>query len=562
MQDIFKYYQKIYQGISDEHAEFDDFLKDLQTIKQQHFNDTTQRSSDWYKDAVVYSLYVEDYRRNLSGLAERLDDFVTLGVDCLWLLPILESPMKDAGFDISDYRKVRQSLLGETTFEGFIEAAHQKNIKVIFDIAMNHCSDQHPWFLAAKDSLHSPLRDFFIWRDDDQGYPEARIIFKGMCDSNWTYQAGSGQYFFHRFFDIQPDLNYRNPAVLLAMTRILIDWKIKGVDGFRADAIPFIWKEDGTNCENLPKAHTIIKFIRAVLDYLQPGTLLLAEACQPPVDVVNYFGTGDECHGAYHFPLMPRIYLSMATAMREHIIRVIDPVFTPDIPDNCQWFTFLRCHDELTLEMVDSDERHTINDYYLKDSLWNFREGEGISARLADLLDHDPARITMAFSIMLTLMGTPILYYGDEYGKSNDVAYYQAYRQQTGYADSRYLVRGPIDWPAVEHALNDPQSLSARIYHKLKKLIATRKQYSAFARGQTDVIAMTGDDNSINSHILAYIRQDKQTRILIIHNLSDQIQSARHPLVRMIIFELLDNPPAISDDKLTLAPFAVHWFKI
>ncbi|MCX7279206.1 MAG: alpha-amylase family glycosyl hydrolase, partial [Burkholderiales bacterium] len=311
---------------------------------------------------------------------DRLPYLQDLGVTCLWLLPILDSPMRDAGFDISDYTRIRSELVGgsdaaaQATFAEFLAEAHRRNIRVIFDVAMNHCSDQHHWFQEARKGPDNPYRDYFIWSDTTERYKEARIIFKGMMPSNWhPLPEDPGTYFFHRFFDSQPDLNYRNPEVLLAMCRVLLFWVAQGVDGFRADAIPYLWKEEGTICENLPGTHTIIKFFRAVLDAVRPGTILLAEACQPPAEVVTYFGDSDECQAAYHFPVMPRIYLALAQGSAKPIFDTLSTTFTPDIPADCGWFSFLRCHDELTLEMVTPEERKAIHAAYCLQPEWDFR---------------------------------------------------------------------------------------------------------------------------------------------------------------------------------------------
>ena len=380
----------------------------------------------WYKDAIVYSLYVDLFNGTFAGLTEKLPQLRELGVSCLWLLPILDSPMRDAGFDIRDYRTIRADLLDlphstsveerQKAFRDFLDEAHKNGLKVIFDIAMNHTSEEHQWFVESRKGPDNPFRDYYIWNKDTNRYKETRLLFKGMCPSNW--EKDGEWYFFHRFFEFQPDLNYRNPQVLLEVSRILLFWLSQGLDGFRADAIPYIWKEEGTDCENLPEAHMIIKIFRAILDHVRPNTLLLAEACQPPIEVVKYFGDGDECHAGYHFPLMPMIFKSLAIQDAKPVLDVLHPSVTPDIMSENQWFMFLRLHDELTLEMVTPEDRAIIHGHYCKDPRWDFRVGEGISARLAELLDRNPDKIGLAYSIMLTLPGTPIIYYGDEYGKS------------------------------------------------------------------------------------------------------------------------------------------------
>jgi len=440
----------------------------------------------------VYCLYVDLFSGTFQGLEEKLDYLQKLGVNCLWLLPMLESPMKDAGFDISDFLKLRKDLLPPTLndaeheeqavyFAKFLEQAHRHDIKVIFDVAINHVSVEHPWFKEALDDKPSPYKDFFHWADSDMGYPDARIIFKGIMKSNWS-KAGE-KYYLHRFFDHQPDLNYRNPKVLLEISKVFIHWMKIGVDGFRADAIPFVWKEHGTSCESLPQVHEVLRFFRSVLDYLRPGTLLLAEACQPPYDVVSYFGKNDECHAAYHFPLMPRIFASLATEDRYHIQHTLSPNVTPNIPSECQWFSFLRVHDELTLEMVDERERQLLHQHYCREPLWNFREGEGISARLFDLLDGDVDKILMATSINFTLLGTPILFYGDEVGKPSDTDFFTKFAAQTGIPDSRYLCRGYMDWRAIEQELDNPSSKAHRIFHEIAKMCQARRTKPVLSRG-------------------------------------------------------------------------------
>lgn len=518
--------------------------------------------AEWYKDAVVYSLYVDLFAGSFEGLTEKLPYLQALGVSCLWLLPILDSPMKDAGFDIRDYRKVRADLVADPTrdpnevFAAFLAEAHAHGMAVIFDITLNHSSIEHPWFVAGKDDKASPYRDYYIWSDTPELYREARVIFKGMMDSNWTKYGD--QYYFHRFFDIQPDLNYRNPRVLVEMTFVLLDWLVQGVDGFRADAIPYLWKEAGTNCENLPKTHTIIKIFRAAMDYLRPGTILLAEANQPPLEVAKYFGEGDECLAAYHFPLMPRIYRALAEASGRAIIETLDPSFTPPIPEVCQWFTFLRCHDELTLEMVTPEERELIYRTYCRDPLWDFRLGEGISARLATLLENDPRKILLLHSILLTLIGTPILYYGDEVAKENDEAFYHAMVAKTGYRDSRNLVRGPMDWEATLRALADPQSLASQVYYPLQRMLLTRRAYVALSRGSLRFVDV-GD-----RRVLAYLRELGEQRLLLLHNLSGERVRVAAPsgLGGLPDGDLLEAPVQHDQASLTLAPFGWHWLAL
>lgn len=541
--------------------QFLDFLKQAKQTYTPFFNEP---SLDWYKDAVVYSLYVDLFNKNIQGLIEKLDYLETLGITCLWLLPILESPMKDAGFDISDYTKIRDSLTGgdEDVFDDFLLEAHKRGMRVIFDIALNHCSIEHSWFQEAISDKNSSKRDYFIWSDSQDKYKEARIIFKGLCTSNWEWESNTEQYYFHRFFAIQPDLNYRNPRVLLEMTKVLVNWKLRGLDGFRADAIPYIWKEEGTNCENLPKTHTVVKFFRAALDFIEEDTLLLAEACQPPKKVVEYFGDGDECNAAYHFPVMPRIYRSLAEQSNEAVQMALSPDFTPqDIPDNCQWMMFLRCHDELTLEMVTPEERKTLFDFYVKDPLWNFREGEGISARLATLFEENPKRIKLAYSIMFSLLGTPIVFYGDEFAKTNDMNFYTEQVELTKIKDSRYLVRGRINWDEVEDKLKG-DNLASDIYTFMRMIIAARKAHPVLGRGSLEFLSVKDSEGKARTQVLAYNRSmedDREKNVTIIQNLSDQQIRTIPPVTISKNMDLLGTTIKINEETLTLAPYEFLW---
>jgi maltose alpha-D-glucosyltransferase/alpha-amylase len=541
--------------------QFLDFLKQAKQTYTPFFNEP---SLDWYKDAVVYSLYVDLFNKNIQGLIEKLDYLETLGITCLWLLPILESPMKDAGFDISDYTKIRDSLTGgdEDVFDEFLLEAHKRGMRVIFDIALNHCSIEHSWFQEAISDKNSSKRDYFIWSDSQDKYKEARIIFKGLCTSNWEWESNTEQYYFHRFFAIQPDLNYRNPRVLLEMTKVLVNWKLRGLDGFRADAIPYIWKEEGTNCENLPKTHTVVKFFRAALDFIEEDTLLLAEACQPPKKVVEYFGDGDECNAAYHFPVMPRIYRSLAEQSNEAVQMALSPDFTPqDIPDNCQWMMFLRCHDELTLEMVTPEERKTLFDFYVKDPLWNFREGEGISARLATLFEENPKRIKLAYSIMFSLLGTPIVFYGDEFAKTNDMNFYTEQVELTKIKDSRYLVRGRINWDEVEDKLKG-DNLASDIYTFMRMIIAARKAHPVLGRGSLEFLSVKDSEGKARTQVLAYNRSmedDREKNVTIIQNLSDQQIRIIPPVTISKNMDLLGTTIKINEETLTLAPYEFLW---
>ncbi|NVO21217.1 MAG: alpha-glucosidase C-terminal domain-containing protein [Bacteroidetes bacterium] len=532
----------------------------LQTIEfYKTFTQVNEEQVDWYKDAIVYSLYTDLFNQNFEGIIEKLDYLQDLGVNCIWLLPVMQSPMRDAGFDISDFLNIRPELANNdpsqstAVFTGFLKEAHNRGIKVIFDFAINHISDQHPWFLEARKSKDNPYRQFFIWNTDTSTYSKARIIFKGIEDSNW--EKCGDEYYFHRFFSFQPDLNYHNPEVLLSMCRFLLYWQNVGVDGFRADAIPYLWKEEGTECENLPQTHLVVKFFRALLDYVKPGSLLLAEACQKPNRVVEYLGNGDECHAAYHFPLMPRIFKAIAQHSGKPIEEILSRDVTPELPENGQWFTFLRCHDELSLELVyvTEEERKFIHENYCHDPKWDFRMGEGISARLSELMDRDPRKIHLAYSLILTLPGTPVIYYGDEFGKLNDEDYYNEMIALTGKDDTRFLVRGKIDWKSLEKDLSNPASFSSIVNSKLKKMMKTRRQFKAFGRGSLVFSNLT--DNSAGK-ILAFVREFENEKILVLHNMTENPVEIQLPAGLTSGKELLQQSWS---SRMTLEPYGFRW---
>lgn len=518
---LYQYWHELYPNDSTD--KLDDFLEKNKPVQQK------KQTANWYKDAVIYSLYVDLFAGDIAGLTNKLDYLQDLGVNCLWLLPVLDSPMRDAGFDVRNYDRIRAEVLGlpesftkeeqEKIFGDFLNEAHRREIRVIFDVAINHTSEEHPWFLESKKSENNPYRNYYIWSKTATEYADARIIFKGIEESNWQKEGDA--YFFHRFFNFQPDLNYKNPDVLLAMSGNLLYWQQMGVDGFRADAIPYLWKEEGTTCENLTKTHTVVKFFRAILDYVKPGSLLLAEACQQPYEVVKYLGNGDECHAAYHFPLMPQMFKALAMGNGEPVKNVLSPKVTPAIPENSQWFTFLRLHDELSLELVYVSEadRKYIHDNYCHKPQWDFRVGEGISARLSELMKREPDSIALAYSLMLTLVGTPVVYYGDEFGKLNDEAYYKETIKLTGKDDTRFLVRGRVDWKHLENELKNKESFHSKVYTLLKPMINLRKQNKAFGQGDTRFIDLG------NTHLLAYQRQFENEKILVINNLSYEEQS-------------------------------------
>ncbi len=493
-----------------------DYLNKVYELIEQRKQDTTYtpESKDWFKEGTVYSLYVDLFANDFTGLTNRLDYLSKLGVKTLWLLPILKSPMVDQGFDISDYYKIREDLGTNQEFINFLDKAHQKGIKIVFDIAVNHTSNQHKWFQDAKKSKSSRYRDFYIWNDNKDKYTDTRLLLKGVSNSNWTYNEKTDDYYFHRFYDIQPDLNYKNPEVLYEMLKAFTYWKSKGVDGFRMDAAPFLWKKEGTNCENLKETHLILKIFRAVFDSISKGTVMIAEANQMPEDVIEYLGNGDECHVVYNFPIMPRIFLSLAENDVKHIKEQLDNLVKLKQPKNTAWFTFLRCHDELTLEFVNEKERELMNHYYLKEPDWTFREGKGISGRLFNLLEGNVNKILLAYSILFSIQGTPIIYFGDEIGMENDVEFYKKMNKKFGYKDSRYLNRGPFDDSKYEKAKNSPNSKSAIIYRGLKDMIDFKNNNKELFKRKPEY--KTKDNlliskRSLNDNILTIINNLSET---------------------------------------------------
>ena len=563
---LYNYWKELYPHLSAE--KLDSFISSLEPLKN------NVKIVDWYKDAIVYSLYVGLFNHDFNGLTQKLDYIQKLGVNCLWLLPILESPMRYVGFDISKYDKIRPQLLGlnedstkeeqENVFGNFLNEAHTRGIRVIFDVAINHSSDQHPWFLESMKSENNDFSNFYIWSDKPDKYLDARLLFKGIEDSNW--EKLGDRYYFHRFFSFQPDLNYRNPDVLIAMSRNLIYWQALGVDGFRADAIPYLWKEEGTNCENLGKTHTIVKFFRAVLDFIKPGTLLLAEACQKPHEVVKYLGQGDECHAAYHFPLMPMMFKAIATENGNPIKQTLSNEITPSIKPDNQWFTFLRVHDELSLEhvYVSEDDRSLIHSSYCHKPEWDFRVGEGISARLSELFERDVNKIALSYSLMLTLLGTPVIYYGDEFGKLNDEKFYHEQIKLTGKDDTRFLVRGRIDWNTLENDLKQPDNFHTRVYNLISTMLNTRKDYPSFGRGSLNFVDIQKSTGESTSKALAYLREYNDEIILVIVNLSSKKLVISHPMDDHDLAVLFLNGFFMNDQEGTMIfePHGIAWFLV
>src|SRR3954468_16006701 len=408
-------------------------------LPEQHHG-LTKSDPLWFKRAVFYEVLVRSFKDSnadgigdLQGLTEKLDYLEWLGVDCLWLPPFYPSPLRDGGYDISHYTEVMPEIGTVADFAEFLQQAHARGIRVIVDFVMNHTSDQHPWFQASREDPDGPYGDFYVWSDTDEKYADARIIFVDTESSNWTWDPVRGQYFWHRFFSHQPDLNFENPTVQDAMIEVLKFWMDLGIDGFRLDAVPYLFEEDGTNCENLPRTHEYLQRVRKEIDARYPDRVLLAEANMWPEDVVEYFGEGDgdECHMAFHFPVMPRMFMAVrreeATPMYEILER------TPAIPVNCQWGLFLRNHDELTLEMVTDEERDYMYTEYAKDP--RMKLNLGIRRRLAPLLEGGRDEIELMHAILFSLPGSPVLYYGDEIAMGDNV-----------YLGDRDGVRTPMQW--------------------------------------------------------------------------------------------------------------------
>ena len=406
------------------------------------FSPEQPRDPEWYKRAVFYEVLVRGFQDStgdgsgdLTGLISRLDYLEWLGIDCIWLLPIYASPLRDGGYDISDFMAILPEYGNIGDFVTLVDEAHKRGIRVIADLVMNHTSDQHPWFQASRTNPDGPFGDFYVWSDTDDKYSGARVIFVDTEQSNWSYDPVRGQYYWHRFFSHQPDLNFENPAVQDAMIEVLRFWLDLGIDGFRLDAVPYLYEREGTNGENLKETHEYLKRIRAEIDKLYPDKVLLAEANQWPADVIEYFGDpevgGDECHMAFHFPLMPRIFMAVRREQRYPITEILAQ--TPAIPAHCQWGIFLRNHDELTLEMVTDDERDYMYAEYAKDP--RMKANIGIRRRLAPLLESDRNQLELFTALLLSLPGSPVLYYGDEIGMGDNI-----------WLGDRDGVRTPMQW--------------------------------------------------------------------------------------------------------------------
>jgi maltose alpha-D-glucosyltransferase / alpha-amylase len=534
----------------------------------------------WYKDAIVYELHVRafydtngDGIGDLPGLTAKLDYLRDLGVTAVWLLPFYPSPLRDDGYDISDYSDIHPSYGTLKDFRAFMRAADERGLRVITELVINHTSDQHPWFHRARHSAPgSKYRDFYVWSDDPKKYREARIIFKDFERSNWTYDPEAKAYYWHRFYSHQPDLNFDSPLVRSAILRLMSFWFSMGVSGLRLDAVPYLYERDGTSCENLPETHAFLKELRAEVDKRFKNRMLLAEANQWAEDTAAYFGQGDECHMAYHFPLMPRMFMAIRMEDRFPIVDILEQ--TPQIPDTCQWGVFLRNHDELTLEMVTDEERDFMYRVYAHDR--QTRINLGIRRRLAPLLNHDRKKMELMKALSFSLPGTPIVYYGDEIGMGDNF-----------YLGDRNGVRTPMQWSADRNAgfsTANPQRLYLPVtidseYHYetinveaqqnnsdsflwwIKRLIALRRRYRAFGRGTMEFLYPE------NRKILAFVRRHEEETLLIVANLS---RHAQHTYLNLaahagrVPVELFGRTefPTISEAPfaISLGPYAFYWF--
>ncbi len=535
----------------------------------------------WYKDAVFYELHVKAFQDSnddgvgdFRGLTERLDYLQDLGVDCLWLLPFYPSPLRDDGYDISDYCDVSPFYGKMADFQAFLDEAHRRGMRVIADLVVNHTSDQHPWFQEARRGPASAKWNWYVWSPDDKKYRDARIIFVDTEKSNWTWDPEAKAYYWHRFFSHQPDLNYDNLEVQQAMLDAMRFWLDKGLDGFRCDAVPYLFEREGTACENLPETHAFLKRLRAAVDAQYRDRILLAEANQWPKDVRPYFGDGDEFHIAFHFPLMPRLFMAVRSADRRPITDMF--LHTPPIPESCQWCLFLRNHDELTLEMCTDPERDYMYYAYAQDPAMKLNIG--IRRRLAPLLENDRAKIQLLNSLLFSLPGTPIIYYGDEIGMGDNI-----------HLGDRNGVRTPMQWSADRNggfsradpaqlyspAIADPiygyqavnveaqLRLPSSLLQWMRRLIAARRRTRAFGRGSLRFL------HPANTRVLACVREHQGEAILVVHNLAGSAEPVELDLREFrgaVPIEMLGEArfPAIADRPyfLSLGPHGFYWLRL
>ncbi|MCK8780653.1 maltose alpha-D-glucosyltransferase [Rhizobium sp. NTR19] len=536
----------------------------------------------WFKDAIIYQLHVKSFYDangdgigDFQGLHEKLDHIASLGANTIWLLPFFPSPRRDDGYDIADYTNVSPDYGTVDEFKAFVAAAHERGLRVVIELVINHTSDQHPWFQRARNAPPgSPERDFYVWSDTDQKFPETRIIFLDTEKSNWTWDPVAGAYYWHRFYSHQPDLNFDNPMVLEELLGVMRFWLETGIDGFRLDAIPYLIEREGTINENLPETHEILKKIRAALDSSHPGKMLLAEANQWPEDTSEYFGDGDECNMAFHFPLMPRMYMAIAKEDRFPITDIMRQ--TPEIPDNCQWAIFLRNHDELTLEMVTDEERDYLWNTYAADR--RARINLGIRRRLAPLMERDRRRVELMNALLLSMPGTPVIYYGDEIGMGDNIYLGDRDGVRTpmqwspdrngGFskADPARLVLPPVMDPLYGYEAVNVEAQGADAHSLLnwtRRMLALRNKHPAFGRG-TQRFLTPG-----NRKILAYLREYEGETILCVANLSRLPQAVELDLAQFagrVPIELTGMSPFPPIGQLTylltLPPYGFFWFQL
>jgi len=543
---------------------------------------TTVSDPLWYKDAIIYQTHVKSFRDenadgygDFRGLTERLDYIQQLGATCVWLLPFYPSPLRDDGYDISSYESINSTYGSIDDFQRFLDAAHERDLKVITELVINHTSDQHPWFQRARRApKDSRERNWYVWSDDPNKYAGARIIFTDTETSNWTWDPVAQQFFWHRFFSHQPDLNFDNPEVLEAVKNVMRFWLKMGVDGLRLDAIPYLIERDGTNCENLPETHVLLKDLRHALDTEFENRIFLAEANQWPPDVRPYFGDSDECHMAFHFPVMPRMYMALRKEDRTPIVDIMRQ--TPAIPEDCQWAIFLRNHDELTLEMVTDEERDYMYQEYAREA--RMRINVGIRRRLAPLMDNGRRQIEIMNALLMSMPGTPIIYYGDEIGMGDNV-----------YLGDRNGVRTPMQWSTDRNAgfsdadsaalyspvIVDPpygfqginvmaqERTSTSLLRWMRRLIAVRREFKAFGRGTWEPL------HPDNRRVLVFLRRYKDELILCVNNLSRFAQYVELDLREfqgMVPVELYSKnafpPMGELPYLLTMGPHNFLWFRL
>jgi len=566
-----------------------------------------REAAGWYRRSVFYEVLTRgffdsnnDGAGDLAGLTAKLDYLEWLGVDCLWLLPYYPSPMRDGGYDISDFFTVHPQLGGLDDLVAFLDDAHRRGIRVIADLVMNHTSEEHPWFVESRLSRDNAKSDWYVWNDDDQRWPEARVVFVDVESSNWTWEKKREQYYWHRFYSHQPDLNYENPDVVEAMFGVVRFWLDLGLDGFRLDAVPYLFQADGTTGENLPETHELLRRLRKQIDADFPDRVLLAEANQWPADLVDYFGDGDECHMCFHFPLMPRLFMAVRREQRFPLAEII--AHTPEIPEGCQWAIFLRNHDELTLEKVTEEERDYMVAEYVKDP--RMRRHLGIGRRLAPLLDGNRRLAELLYALLFSLPGSPVIYYGDELLMGDNV-----------YLGDRDSVRTPMQWSPDRNGgfsqadfaqlylppLMDPvfgyqavnveaqQRNPSSFLHWIRSMLQIRRQFPVFGTGTFDLVSCA------NPSVFAYVRSPVAERVpeparrrgrpretvesaggfsgtspvLCVHNLSRFAQPAELDLARWagrMPVELLGRVPFAQVGPamygVTLGPYGFYWFEL